>query len=244
MLKSYFFRFPILNYLIFGISLSFMLSCEPSGSYGKLVKDIDSFKETVKAAQPGDVITLANGVWTDTELLFMAEGTENAPITLTDQENTGPSWDPKEDQEVRFKHRNRIEAEPGENTPLEAVENAKSGDVFALNPGDYHFTKSIPVIHPISAESYISVGKQLMEKFPRCKNVIVTLRGSHSASHNSWSGVLYDGKDLHVSRTCQITHIVDRVDGGDSFMGGLIYGPLTYPENDQKAIDFALAASC
>lgn len=96
----------------------------------------------------------------------------------------------------------------------------------------------------VDAKAYISVCQQLMQKFPRCKKVIVTLRGSISASHNSWAGVLYDGKTLFESPTYQITHIVDRVGGGDSFMGGLIYGLLTYGDDSQKALDFAVAASC
>jgi 2-dehydro-3-deoxygluconokinase len=96
----------------------------------------------------------------------------------------------------------------------------------------------------VDAAAYESVGKQLMEKFPRAKKVIVTLRGSISASHNSWSGVLYDGKKLYEAPTYQITHIVDRVGGGDSFMGGLIYGLLAYKGDDQKALNFAVAASC
>ena len=74
--------------------------------------------------------------------------------------------------------------------------------------------------------------------------MITTLRGSISASHNSWAGVLYDGKTLYESTTYQITDIVDRVGGGDSFMAGLIYGLLTYGDDDQKALDFAVAASC
>lgn len=96
----------------------------------------------------------------------------------------------------------------------------------------------------IDAQAYISVGKQLMARFPRAKKVIVTLRGSISASHNTWAGVLYNGKELLESRTYQITHIVDRVGGGDSFMGGLIYGLINWPDNDQKALDYAVAASC
>jgi 2-dehydro-3-deoxygluconokinase len=70
------------------------------------------------------------------------------------------------------------------------------------------------------------------------------LRGSVSASHNTWTGVLWDGKTLFDAPTYQITHIVDRVGGGDSFMGGLIYGLITWPEDDQKALNFAVAASC
>jgi len=96
----------------------------------------------------------------------------------------------------------------------------------------------------VEAAAYESVSKQIMAKFPRCKKVITTLRGSVNANHNSWSGVLWDGKTLFEAPTYQITDIVDRVGGGDSFMGGLIYGLLTYTGDDQKALDFAVAASC
>ncbi len=96
----------------------------------------------------------------------------------------------------------------------------------------------------IEGAAYKSVSKQIMEKFPRCKKVITTLRGSVNANHNSWSGVLWNGKELIEAPTYQITHIVDRVGGGDSFMGGLIYGLLTYNNDDSKALNFAVAASC
>jgi 2-dehydro-3-deoxygluconokinase len=95
----------------------------------------------------------------------------------------------------------------------------------------------------VEAAAYESVSKQIMSAFPRCKKVITTLRGSVNANHNTWSGVLWDGQKLFESRQYQITHIVDRVGGGDSFMGGLIYGLLTYAD-DQQALDFAVAASC
>jgi len=98
--------------------------------------------------------------------------------------------------------------------------------------------------HDVKAEAFLSVCQQMMAKFPRAKKVITTLRGSISASHNTWAGVMYDGENLFESDQYQITDIVDRVGGGDSFMGGLIYGLLTYPGDDQKALDFAVAASC
>ena len=98
--------------------------------------------------------------------------------------------------------------------------------------------------HAVKAEAFLSVCKQMMEKFPKAKKVITTLRGSISASHNTWAGVLYDGKKMYETRQYQITDIVDRVGGGDSFMGGLIYGLLKYPEDDQNALNFAVAASC
>ena len=110
---------------------------------------------------------------------------------------------------------------------------------FDIHPEGVDVTKG----DTIDAGAYISVGKQLMEKFPRCKKAIITLRGSISASHNTWSGVLYDGNKLYTAPTYQITDIVDRVGGGDSFMGGLIYGLINY-ENDQDALNFAVAASC
>ncbi len=95
----------------------------------------------------------------------------------------------------------------------------------------------------VKAEAFLSVCQQMMEKFPNAKKVITTLRGSLSASHNTWAGVLYDGETMFTSPEYNITHIVDRVGGGDSFMAGLIYGLLTYPDNDQNALNFAVAAS-
>ena len=98
--------------------------------------------------------------------------------------------------------------------------------------------------HEVKADAFLSVCQQMMKKFSKEKKVITTLRGSISASHNTWAGVLYDGKTMFESPQYQITDIVDRVGGGDSFMGGLIYGLITYPEDDQNALNFAVAASC
>ena len=96
----------------------------------------------------------------------------------------------------------------------------------------------------VEGQAFLSVCDQMLKKFPRAKKVITTLRGSISASHNTWAGVLYDGKTLFESPQYQITDIVDRVGGGDSFMGGLIYGLIEYEGDDQKALNFAVAASC
>jgi 2-dehydro-3-deoxygluconokinase len=111
--------------------------------------------------------------------------------------------------------------------------------VFGIHPEGVDVTSG-----HVEAAAYESVGKQLMAKFPKAKKIIITLRGSISASHNSWSGVLWDGKQLFQAPNYQITHIIDRVGGGDSFMGGLIYGLNTYEGDDQKALNFAVAASC
>ena len=71
-----------------------------------------------------------------------------------------------------------------------------------------------------------------------------TLRESITASHNGWKALIYDGTEFYESKRYDIEPIVDRVGGGDSFMGGLIYGLLTYADDDQKALNFAVAASC
>jgi len=111
---------------------------------------------------------------------------------------------------------------------------------FDIHPEEVDVTQG----ESMDAQAYVSVCKQLMKRFPNAKKVIVTLRGSISASHNTWSGVLYNGKEFLSAPTYQITHIVDRVGGGDSFMGGLIYGLLHYPDDDQLALNYAVAASC
>ena len=111
--------------------------------------------------------------------------------------------------------------------------------VFGIHPEGVDVTKG-----EVEGAAYESVGKQLMTKFPRAKKAIITLRGSISANHNTWSGVLWDGSKLYQAPLYQITDIVDRVGGGDSFMGGLIYGLISYSGDDQKALNFAVAASC
>jgi len=111
--------------------------------------------------------------------------------------------------------------------------------VFGVKAPEVDVTKG-----EVKAESYIPVAQQLMRRFPNIKLVNFTLRGSISASHNTWSGVSYDGKKLYIGPIYDITHIVDRVGAGDSFVGGLIYGLLTYKDDLQKALNFAVAASC
>ena len=113
--------------------------------------------------------------------------------------------------------------------------------VFGIKPEGFDVTATAGAI---DQKRFQSVGEQLMARFPKAKKVIITLRGSINANHNTWGGVLWDGKQLYQSPRYDITHIVDRVGGGDSFMGGLIYGLLTWPEDDQKALNFAVAASC
>ena len=93
----------------------------------------------------------------------------------------------------------------------------------------------------LNHEGYISVAKQICDRFG-CEKVAITLRSSISANDNDWAAMLYDGGNAYFSPSYRI-HIVDRVGGGDSFGGGLIYSLLSGKE-PQDAINFAVAASC
>ena len=88
---------------------------------------------------------------------------------------------------------------------------------------------------------YVSVAEQLVRRFG-CRRVAITLRTSLSATDNLWAGMLYEGRKAYFSPEYRV-HIVDRVGGGDSFGGGLIYA-LATGRKPQAAIDFAVAASC
>ena len=88
---------------------------------------------------------------------------------------------------------------------------------------------------------YASVAEQLIRRFG-CRRVAITLRTSLSASDNLWAGMLYEGRKAYFSPEYRV-HIVDRVGGGDSFGGGLIYA-LATGRKPQAAINFAVAASC
>lgn len=92
----------------------------------------------------------------------------------------------------------------------------------------------------LNHEGYKSVAKQLADKFG-FEKVAITLRTSISANDNDWAGMLYDGENYCFSRSYHL-HIVDRVGGGDSFGGGLIYALLN-GKSTQDAINFAVAAS-
>ncbi len=90
---------------------------------------------------------------------------------------------------------------------------------------------------------YKALCEKMLERFPNLKYQTITLRESYSASHNGWSACLHNGEDFFLSPLYEITHIVDRVGGGDSFAAGIIYG-LTTGMRDEEALNFATAASC
>lgn len=95
----------------------------------------------------------------------------------------------------------------------------------------------------LERDSYRQLTDKVLAAYPTLKVLAITLRESKSASHNGWSACLNNRSEFLLSRHYEITHIVDRVGGGDSFAGGLIYGLLTLPDH-QAALEFAVAASC
>ena len=111
-----------------------------------------------------------------------------------------------------------------------------ASDVFGIKASGTDVTTGT-----VNHEGYKDVAKQLVERFGFQK-VAITLRESISANDNNWAAMLFDGSDYYFSKK-YLMHIVDRVGGGDSFGAGLIYACLNdYPQ--QKAIEFAVAASC
>jgi len=95
----------------------------------------------------------------------------------------------------------------------------------------------------LDRQQYQRLTEKVLGEFSNLKAIAITLRESKSASHNGWSACLHDGKEFLTSRHYDITHIVDRVGGGDCFAGGLIYGMQTLASH-QEALEFAVAASC
>ncbi len=107
--------------------------------------------------------------------------------------------------------------------------------VLGFKPGKTDVTQG-----ELEIEGYKSIFKQMKEAFD-FKYIVTTLRESHSASDNGWSALIYNGEEFYQSKHYNI-RIVDRVGGGDSFAGGLIYGMLS-SEDFKYALEFAVGAS-
>lgn len=125
---------------------------------------------------------------------------------------------------------------------------AKYVDVAIANEEDVQKSLEITVDANVESceldrEKYRALGDKVLEAYPNMQCIAITLRESHSADWNGWAACLNDGKSFYVSKKYEIRDIIDRVGGGDSFAGGLIYG-LNHYEDKQSALEFAVAASC
>ncbi len=95
----------------------------------------------------------------------------------------------------------------------------------------------------LDIDKYKKLSKKVLKTFPNLKAIAITLRECKSADINSWSGCMNDRENFYLSRKYEIKDIVDRVGGGDAFAAGLIFGLNNY-ENNQQALEFAVAAGC
>ena len=125
---------------------------------------------------------------------------------------------------------------------------AQSIDIAIANEEDVQMALGIQAdvdVHSgkLDAAQYEKLTAKVLGEFPNLQAIAVTLRESHNASHNGWSACMNNRSEFLMSRHYDVTHIVDRVGGGDSFAGGLIYGLTTLPSH-QEALEFAVAASC
>jgi len=125
---------------------------------------------------------------------------------------------------------------------------ARHVDIAIANEEDVQMALGIQAevdVHSgkLDRAQYEKLTAKVLAEYPNMKAIAITLRESHNASHNGWSACLSNRSEFLLSRQYDITHIVDRVGGGDSFAGGLIYG-LTSLATHQDALEFAVAASC
>ena len=136
----------------------------------------------------------------------------------------------------------------GKTAPEVMTELVKYVDVGIANEEDCQKSLGVSVDVDVEAghldtSKYEALSEKMLEIYPGMSTIAITLRESISASHNGWSACLRDKDGFKLSRRYDITHIVDRVGGGDSFASALIYGLNAY-EDRQQSLEFAVAASC
>ena len=136
----------------------------------------------------------------------------------------------------------------GKSAPEVMRELVKHVDVGIANEEDCQ--KSLGITVDVDVESgeldtakYEALSAKVLSEFPDMSVIAITLRESYSADRNGWSACLRDADGFKLSRRYEITDIIDRVGGGDSFASALIYGLNAY-EDRQQSLEFAVAASC
>jgi len=136
----------------------------------------------------------------------------------------------------------------GKSAPQVMGELVKYIDIAIGNEEDCQKSLGVKVDVDVEAgrlqtEKYRELTDRVLNLYPNIKKIAITLRESHSANHNGWSAVLNNRKEFLISKKYEIHNIIDRVGGGDTFSAGLIYG-FNHLNNDQEALEFAVAASC
>ena len=116
-------------------------------------------------------------------------------------------------------------------------------EILGVKPVGFKATTEEDTSFHDNLPAFEDYGRQVAKLVPRCRKIFLELRNSITSNHNLLAAVLYSDGSLKHTGIYDIEHEVDRVGAGDAFVGGLIYGLIAYPDNDQKALDFALAAS-
>ena len=136
----------------------------------------------------------------------------------------------------------------GKSAPEVMRELVKYVDVGIANEEDCQ--KSLGITVDVDVESgeldtakYEALSEKVLAEYPDMSTIAITLRESFSADRNGWSACLRDAGGFRLSRRYEMTDIIDRVGGGDSFASALIYG-LTAYDDRQESLEFAVAASC
>ena len=113
-------------------------------------------------------------------------------------------------------------------------------EIFGIPPVGF---KAVDTSYPLDLSGFKVFGQKVSEQAPRCQKMFLELRNTITSNHNLLAAILYSKGTLRHTGIYDIVHEVDRVGAGDAFVGGMIYGLLTYSDNDQKTLEFALAAS-
>ena len=136
----------------------------------------------------------------------------------------------------------------GKTAPEVMTELVKFVDVGIANEEDCQKSLGITVDVDVASgeldtKKYEALSAKVLEEFPDMSSIAITLRESHSADRNGWSACFRDEGGFRLSRHYELTDIIDRVGGGDSFASALIYGLNAYDDR-QQSLEFAVAASC
>lgn len=116
-------------------------------------------------------------------------------------------------------------------------------EILGIHPVGFKAVTAADTSFASDLSSFEEFGRKVVALVPRCRKVFLELRNSITSNHNLLAAVLYSDGTLKHTGIYDIEHEVDRVGAGDAFVGGLIYGLITYPHDDQKALEYALAAS-
>lgn len=116
-------------------------------------------------------------------------------------------------------------------------------EILGIEPVGFHATDAADTSFCSSLPAFDAFGRKVSELVPRCGKIFLELRNSITSNHNLLAAILYSEGALKHTGIYDIEHEVDRVGAGDAFVGGMIYGLITYPDDDQRALEYALAAS-